>query len=319
MRVDRERRGNLATAGDPREGEVTARARTVERRQSPGRARAWRALAGIAALLLMLGAAGDAEELSLAATIAAAPGGEANGHSFTHLVQLDPANTYAGGALIQDDACIQGNGATIDLQGACVMVMIGIGATRFDIDHALILNGGDTSYSEYGGGLEFGPGTRGWVINNTFYNNRPYDIYLHEVDLATEAVRLELNILYGNNVAGIVINDAQLGFLQISYNTSNGHLADYAMHCGCGSEEVVPIIPGEPQESPYIDGTNYVFHPGFVHDPADPHGGPADYHLADGSPCIGAGPFGEDLGAFPYTNPLAESTTWGALKSLFRE
>jgi hypothetical protein len=304
-------------AGDPREDEVEERVGLECRKRH-----VWRggARVGIAGLLLLLGATGHAEELSLAATIAAAPGGVANGHNFTHLVPLDPANTYTGGALIQDDTCIRGNGATIDLEPAWIMVTIGAGATRFDIDHALILNGGNLG-SDYGGGIEFGPGTQGWVINNTFYDNYPYGIYLHEVDLDDEAVRIELNILYQNGVAGLVINDAQLGFLQISYNDSNGNLADYAMHCGCGSEAVVEIIPGEtPGEggAPALDGSNLTADPLFVLVPGG-HGVPPDYHLKEGSPCIGAGPFGEDLGAFPYHDSPVVPTTWGALKSLFRE
>lgn len=300
---------------------MEARTGSDDPRRRAGRRRARRALAGAAGLLILAGAAGHAAELSLAATIAAAPGGEANGHSFVRVVPLDPANTYTGGALIQNDTCIQGNGATIDLQGACIMVLVGTGATRFDIDHGLILNGGDTAYSDFGGAIEFGTGTQGWVINNTFFNSHPYGIYLHEVDLTADAVRIELNILYRNGVAGIVINDAQTGFLQILYNDSNGHTADYAMHCGCGSEDIVEVIPGEsPGEGggAALDGSNFSADPLFVNVPGG-HGVPADYHLTWGSPCVNAGPLGEDLGAFPYYDTPVVPTTWGALKSLFRE
>lgn len=281
--------------------------------------RARRALVAAAGLLILAGTAGPAEELSLAETIATASWGTANGYLFDHLVSLDPANTYTGGAMIEDDTCIQGNGATIDLGGEYIFVLATTYNTRFDIDHALILNGGPGTGPFYGGGIEFGPGTQGWVINNTFHHNNPYGIYLHEVDLDEAAVRIELNILYRNGVAGIVINDNQLGSLEIGYNDSNGSTFDYAQHCACGSEEIVEIIPGEPLENPYIDGTNFRLYPGFVHDPADPHGGPADYHLAEGSPCIGAGPFGEDLGALPYVDTPVVMTTWGGVKSLFRE
>lgn len=274
-----------------------------------------------AALLAMAGSAGRAEELSLAATIAAAPGGEANGHVFAHLVALDAANTYTGGALVQDDTCIHGNGATIDLDGGCIVVLVGSGATRFDIDHALVLNGAIPSYAEYGGAIEFGTGTQGWVIQNTFFNSA-IGIYLHEVDLAPEAVRIRYNILYRNGQAGIVIHDTQLGHLEIQYNDCHLHMMDYAMHCGCGSEAFVEVEPGviPPEgETPAFDNTNFSAYPEFVHDPADPHGGPPDYHLTEESPCINAGPLGEDLGAFPFDDSPVVPTTWGALKALFRE
>jgi hypothetical protein len=284
------------------------------------------ALAAAAGLLLWLPAGGQAETLSLSAVISAAGEGEANWHVFTHLVQLDPANTYTGGAAIQEDTCIRGNGATLDLDNESLMVL-NLGpedATRFDIDHCVIVEGGTSVYSEYGGGIEFGPGTQGWVINNTFYHNNPYGIYLHEVEVTSGAARIEFNIFYQDGLAGIVINDAQVGLLEIRYNDSNGHTADYAMHCGCGSEELVQIQPGVPPEGGdppfYLDPSNFMDYPGFVHDPADPHGGPADYHLAENSPCRGDnGPSPVDLGAFPYTSSPAEPTTWGALKARFRE
>ena len=281
------------------------------------------ALAGAAGLLFGLPAIGHAETLSLSAVISAAGPGEANGHVFTHLVQLDPANTYTGGAAILEDTCIRGKGATLELDYESLMVM-NLGpedATRFDIDHCLIVRGGTSApYSEYGGGIEFGPGTQGWVVNNTFYNNSPYGIYMHLVLNTPGAVRIEFNILYRDGLAGIVINEDQVGFLdEIRYNDSNGHGVEYAMNCGCGSQELVEIEPGQPMENPYLDGSNFSEYPGFVHDPADPHGGPADYHLAEKSPCRGYGPFGEDLGALPYDSSPAEPTTWGALKARFRE
>jgi hypothetical protein len=247
-----------------------------------------------------------------------APSGTANGHVFARLVDLDPANTYVGGATILEDTCVQGNGATVDLEQETIVVLQTSGATRFDIDHCLIVNGGALEQPYFGGAIEYGAGTQGWVINNTFYNNNPTGVFLHEVVTTADAMIVTLNIFYRNGVAGLVRNDTQPG-LAIRYNDSLGNGFEYAMHCGCPSEPYVEIFPGQPQDAPELDATNFSTNPGFVQDPEPPKI-PGDFHLSDTSPCAGAGPGGEDLGAFPL-GPMPEVVplTWGGLKARFRD
>ena len=263
--------------------------------------------------------AAGAETLALADVLGGAAPGEANGHGFAHLAVLDPANTYVGGALVMEDTCVEGNGATLDLQEGSIFVVAGAGATRFDIDHCLIVNGGTQTAGDYGGGIEFGAGTQGWVVNNTFYNNYPFGVYLHEVITSGDATLVTLNIFYRDGAAGLVRNQTQPN-VTIRYNDSTGNgQAEYAYHCACPSEPFVEIFPGQPPEAPELDGSNFSRDPEFMQEPQPPKI-PGDFHLSDASPCIGAGPTGEDLGAFPHgPAPAVVPLTWGALKARFLE
>jgi hypothetical protein len=136
---------------------------------------------------------------------------------------------------------------------------------------------------------------------------------------APGAVRVVGNIVFRNGNAGIVRNEEQPD-VEIRYNDSIGHAqANFAKHCGCPNTFVEEIFPGLPPEDPELDESNFSADPVFVQTPEPPKI-PGDFHLADGSPCIGVGPAGEDLGAYPYgLPPLAEPTSWGALKARFRD
>ena len=125
---------------------------------------------GVLAVLLCGGVCspGTCQEFQpLYDVIAAAGSGEANGHSFERLVDLDPEITYTGGVEIDEDVCIRGNGATIDLQGECIAVREWGSPTRFDIDHCLIMYGGGPCAGLLGGGITYTQATQGWVVNNT--------------------------------------------------------------------------------------------------------------------------------------------------------
>jgi hypothetical protein len=300
----------LPAAGSPRErgGEVDIGTRLRKARR-----------AALVACLAGFAPAAGAETLALADVLAGAPPGAANGHVFAHLAVLDPTDAYVGGALVLEDTGVVGNGATLDLQEESILVAYGTGPTRFDIDHCLVVNGGTTTSGDYGGGIEFGAGTQGWVINNTFYDNYPFGVYLHEVIASGDATLIMLNIFYRDGAAGLVRNQTQPN-VTIRYNDSSGNgQADFAYHCACPSEPFVEIFPGQPSDAPELDGSNFSRNPGFLQEPAPPKI-PGDFHLADTSPCIGAGPAGEDLGAFPHgPAPAVAPLTWGALKARFRE
>ncbi|MCK4412443.1 MAG: right-handed parallel beta-helix repeat-containing protein [Candidatus Eisenbacteria sp.] len=234
--------------------------------------------------------------------IAAAPPGEANGHSFVHLLQLDPESTYVGGAVITENTCIQGNSAKIDLAGEMIVVRAEEQA-RFDIDHCLIVNGGASSESSlFSGGIEYQYLTRGWVFNNTFYDNFDYGLHLDLLDTQGDAVKMINNIFYGNGWS-LVRNDDQPD-LYIRRNVSWPgpiSIGDYGEYTGCETCNPSEITPGDD-----LDISNRIEDPGFVKTPAPSK--PGDLHLAAGSPCIGTGedPLTGavdgtiDKGAFPY-------------------
>ncbi len=255
----------------------------------------------------------SAGPIDMTNAIAAAPAGEANGHFFVHLLELDPDSSYVGGAWITEDTCIQGNSATIDLNGQCLVVTMGTSHTRFDIDHCLIVNGGIPGYAAFGGGIEFGESTQGWVVNNTFYRNDPCGLYLHNLFTDDDGVKITNNILFANTVYGLVRHEEKPLKEQILYNDSVFQPFDYARHCGCPSGDPVVISPPDS-----IDFTNGSYDPLFVRNPNPPKV-TGDFHLRPESPCIGTGESGQDLGAFPFGQTPVVPCSWGALKSLFRD
>ncbi|MFH1143452.1 MAG: right-handed parallel beta-helix repeat-containing protein [Candidatus Eisenbacteria bacterium] len=239
----------------------------------------------------------------LADRISTAPPGEANGHSFARMVVLDPDTIYVGGARIEEDTCIRGESARINLAGQSIVVVnAGSGAPRFDIDHCLIVGGRMIpGHAWLGGGIIYFESTRGWVVNNTFYNNRPFALYLHPLNTAGDAVKVINNIFYTNGW-GLVRNVEQPD-LYIRHNDCYNYpigIGTYGSHTGCGACDPDPIAPGE-----LLHVSNKSEAPGFVELPSDKR--PGDFHLAPGSPCIGTGEdpltgtAGQrDKGAFPY-------------------
>jgi hypothetical protein len=253
------------------------------------------------------------ETIPLQSAIDAASAGTANGHAFAHLVDLNPSITYTGGAGIDEDVCIRGHSATLDLEGACILVVATGAHTRLDIEYCLILHGFYAGGDIYGGGLIYGPGTQGWIVNNTFYENEPCGLYLHEV-YAAGAVKVVNNIFFWNVLWGLVRHESQPDLL-IRSNDSNGHAAgDYGEHCACPTGEPETILPGTDD----LHFSNLIVDPQFVHvpEPKDPSW---DFNLQPNSPCIGVGEGGLDLGAFPTgPNPAAQPSTWGRIKTIYR-
>jgi len=260
------------------------------------------------------GRAAAQDEVDLATAIATASPGEANGHSFDRVVELDPEVRYVGGALVLEDVCIHGNGATLDLSSDYIEVLATGEPTRLDIDHCLIVNGiygGSEDY--YGGGLFYGEQTQGWIAHNTFYNNSPCGLYLAEVYLAAGGVKVSSNIFFGNAPWGLIRNEEQPD-VWLRYNNSFGHGGNnYGIHCACPSGEPEQILPG----SDDLDPSNRVVDAQFVELPNPPKQ-PGDFHLRPESPCIGTGEDNSDMGALPYVSTPAARSSWGALKSLYR-
>jgi len=244
----------------------------------------------------------------LADVIAASPPGDANGHTFAHLVSLDPDTTYAGGALIREDTCIHGNGARLELRGGCIHVApSAFHYPRCDVDHCLIIGGGALSEPSWGGGgLFYERLTSGWIFNNTFYNNMPYDVYVNLLVDAGDASKIINNIFYTRSW-GLVRNNQQPN-LYIRHNDSFIAVigvGTYGTHTGCTECTPEPMPAGE------LHSSNASEDPLFVENPSDKR--PGNFHLRPNSPCIGTGEdplTGEvsgniDKGAFPFSASTA--------------
>jgi len=203
-------------------------------------------------------------------------------NGYDKYVVLTAGATYTGGLTIPagDTACIKGNGALIDLQNG--MIHVGGSTTRLDIDHCVLMNGGNSLYGPGQSALNF-VASRGSVTGNTIYDNTVgVRVYL----ASPGAVSVKNNILAENTYAGVV---CELGSeANITYNDGwhNGMYGNYAIDYYCVNGGIQPWTP-----SP---GTgNITADPLFV-DPAA-----RDFHLNPDSPCIAAGdPAGTDMGAF---------------------
>lgn len=242
----------------------------------------------------------DPDDIDLRDVLAVAGLGQHNGVVFERLVDLDPGKRYyaTGEILIDRDTCIRGHGATLDFEssGHILVQSAFMDTTRFDIEFCLILNGlRPVPPGELGGTIEYFADTEGWVVNNTFYNNGPAAIYLHETrpDLN---LQVRNNILF-NNSQGIVWHEDQ-PFVTIVHNNSVGSMSgpNYGEHCGCPEDPVAtPVYPG----SDDLPVSNLTVNPSFVQTPQPPRI-EGDFHLKADSPCIGAADDGGDMGAFPY-------------------
>jgi hypothetical protein len=203
-------------------------------------------------------------------------------NGYDKYVELSGTMTYTGGLTIPagDTACIKGNGALIDLQGG--MIHVGGNTTRLDIDHCVLINGGNPIYGPGQSALNF-VASRGAIIGNTIYDNTVgVRVYL----ALPGAVTVKNNIFAENTYAGVV---CELGSeANIAYNDGwhNGMYGNYAVDYYCVNGGIQPWTP-----SP---GTgNMTADPLFVD--AAGH----DFHLTPDSPCVGAGdPVGTDMGAY---------------------
>ncbi len=209
------------------------------------------------------------ETADLTQVLAAAGPGQHDEHAFERLSRLNPEVRYVGSQIdtIDVDTCILGNGALIDYMGlGCLLVRVGadLHETRFDIDHAIVING--NRFHDFGGAIEYGSidgraYTRGKVTHCTIYKSTQSGIYLWRSQ--PDHVEVSNSILHYNINGGLVryTDDVTPNIL---YNCSNGNngLADFGEHCGC-PDNVTPdeLNILDPQERL---GTNITTGPVFV-------------------------------------------------------
>lgn len=240
-------------------------------------------------------------DIDLADAIAASLPGTHNGYDFARLVDLDPQKRYfvSGELLLRTDTCIRGHSALVDLERNGYMLVYPplLETVRVDIEYCLIVRGVRPTDEEnaLGGALEYLPDSEGWVKNNTFYDNSPSALYLHQTS-AQRDLQVKNNIFF-QNVRGLIRYEDDV-HLAIWYNDAVASAVgpDFGKHCGCPTDPTaIEIVPGTEE----LHGSNFSLNPQFVEDPDWPRR-PGDFHLRETSPCRGAGEDEIDIGAFPY-------------------
>jgi len=227
-----------------------------------------------------------------------ASAGPLNGYE--KYVELVGTVTYTGGLSIPagDTVCIKGNGATIDLENSTIHV--GGNTTLLDIDHCVLVNGGDPAYGPGQAALNF-VASRGTVVNNTIHGNTVgIRVYL----ALPGAVSVKNNILSDNTQAGLI---CELGSeADVSYNDGWGNLryGTYAIDYYCVNGGIQAWTPS-PGTGNLSEDPQYVDEIAF------------DFHLDPESPCVAAGdPAGTNIGALGSPTPI-EATSWGKIKTMF--
>jgi hypothetical protein len=221
-------------------------------------------------------------------------------NGYDKYVELSGTITYTGGLTIPtgDAACIKGNGATIDLQGS--MIHVGGNTTSLDIDHCVLVNGGNPIYGPGQAALNF-VASSGSVTNNTIHGNTVgVRVYL----ASPGVVSVKNNIFSDNTQAGVICelgseadisyndgwNNFRYGTYAIDYYCVNGGIQSWTPSPGTGNIGADPL---------YVDEAAF------------------DFHLDEGSPCVNAGdPAGTNMGALGGPTPV-EFTTWGMIKATF--
>lgn len=177
--------------------------------------------------------------------------------------------------------CIHGNGAIIDLAGGSVSVSNSqLSTTRLDVDHCVFINGGDALY--------YWQSANGNIVNCTFYKN---SIAVKMFYCASESSAIK-NCIFTENTTFAVLVKYYI-YPAIAYNCSWNNGGDYYQDCGCPTNPYSLFVP--------VPGTGVINADPFFIDPAH-----NDFRLTTGSPCIGSGdPAGTDLGAIPYSAGMA--------------
>jgi nitrous oxidase accessory protein NosD len=147
---------------------------------------------------------------------------------YDRYLELESGMTYTGGIDVSSGmtVCIKGNGATIDLQGS--MIQVADYTTRLDIDHCVLVHGGNPDYGTGQAALNF-VASSGNVSNNTIYGNTlGIRVYLSPLN----AVRIKNNIVVKNLFAGVLC--ALASEPEVTYNDcwGNSGYGNYAIDCG---------------------------------------------------------------------------------------
>ncbi|UCF77996.1 MAG: hypothetical protein JSW03_07730 [Candidatus Eiseniibacteriota bacterium] len=149
------------------------------------------------------------------------------GEGYDMLLELQGDEVLTGGITIPvgTRACIKGNGAILDLQTSSIQIQ-GRG-TVLDIDHCVIMNGGDPDYGILQGALNF-VGGEGNVINNTIYMNT---VGVRVYSTPPGLVVVKNNIIVLNTRAGLLCQ--QYYEPMVLYNNCWGNYIDnYLVDCG---------------------------------------------------------------------------------------
>ncbi len=221
-------------------------------------------------------------------------------NGYAKYVELSSTVTYTGGLTILggEAVCIRGNGATVDLQHG--MIHVGGAGTQLDIDHCVLVNGGDPVYGPGQSAINF-VASGGSVVNNTLHANT---VGVRVYQTAAGSVSVKNNIFSDNTQAGLI---CELGCeADVSYNDgwNNFRYGTYAIDYYCVSGGIQSWTPAP--------GTgNIGADPLYVDEAA------LDFHLDPESPCVASGhPSGTNMGALGAPTPV-ESMTWGRIKATF--
>ena len=147
---------------------------------------------------------------------------------YTKFVELSANMTYTGGLTITsaDTVCIRGNGAVVDLQGSTILV--DTKTARLDIDHCVLINGGNPDYGTGQATLNF-VGSSGSVINNTIYGNT---VGVRVYSSGMYAVMVKNNVIVNNTFAGVLCQIGSEPSAVFNDTWGNAGYGDYAMDCG---------------------------------------------------------------------------------------
>ncbi len=148
-------------------------------------------------------------------------------YGYDRYVELQLGQTVTGGLAIPlgTSACIKGNGAILDLQTS--MIQIQGTDTALDMDHCVVINGGNPAAGLGGAALNF-LGGKGNIIGNTFYGN---SVCIRIYNTVPGLIVVKNNIMALNTHAGLLAQ--QYHEPQVLYNDCWGNpYGNYLQDCG---------------------------------------------------------------------------------------
>jgi hypothetical protein len=162
-----------------------------------------------------------------AETLQSAFDGAAAASGYDRYLELQLGQTLTGGLTIPvgTSACIKGNGAILDLQEQMIQIQ-GTG-TVLDMDHCVVVNGGNPAYGLGNGALNF-IGGHGNIVGNTFSGN---SVGIRIYGTGPGLIVVKNNIMALNSHAGLLAQ--QYHEPQVLYNDCWGNpFGNYLQDCG---------------------------------------------------------------------------------------